>query len=53
MAMIYTSIEYENDCVEIQVVKNCQFKIFGVVDHWGKTMFILDISDTKNFNNFV
>ena len=40
--MIYTSIEYENNCFEGPVVKNWTAKILGVVDQWDKAIIILD-----------
>ena len=42
MAMIYTSIEYENDCLEGEIVKTEKHKILGVVNQWDKTIIILD-----------
>ena len=42
MALIYTSIEFENDCFEGQLVKTSKAKISGVVDQWDKTIIILD-----------
>ena len=33
MAMIYTSIEYENDCFEGEIVKTEKPKILDVVYH--------------------
>ena len=42
MALIYTSIEFENDCFKGQLVKTSKPKISGVVNQWDKTIIILD-----------
>ena len=42
MVMIYRSIECENNCFAIQVVKISKPKTFGVVDQCVKTIIILD-----------
>ena len=42
MVMIYTAIEFENDCFEGQLVKTSKHKISSVVDQWDKTIIILD-----------
>ena len=53
MVMIYTLIKRESDYLEDKIVKTWKFKILGVVNQWDKTIIILDIHDTKNFNNSV
>ena len=48
MIIIYTSIEYENNCFEGQIVKSQNLKILGVEDYWSKKSLFQTKFDTKN-----
>ena len=42
MVTLYTSIEFEKDCFEGQIVKTWKFKILGALDLRDQTIIILD-----------
>ena len=42
MAMLHTLIESKNECFKQQIVEIKKFKILGVADYWGKTIFTLN-----------
>ena len=41
MVMIYTSIEWENDCIECQIMKNYKIKLLFMADHCNRTTVII------------